>query len=32
VVCLVLILAQWRSFRWTKTVLLKYDDAGRHTG
>jgi hypothetical protein len=23
-VCLVLILAQWRSFRWTKTVLLKY--------
>jgi hypothetical protein len=31
VVCLVLILAQWRSFRWTKTVLLKYDDAGRHT-
>jgi len=30
-VMLVLILAQWRSFRWTKTVLLKYDDAGRHT-
>ena len=30
-VTLVLIIAQWRSFRWTKTVLLKYDDAGRHT-
>jgi hypothetical protein len=32
VVCLVLIIAQWRSFRWTQTVLLKYNDAGRHTG
>jgi len=30
IVLLVLVLAQWRSFRWTKTVLLKYDDTGRH--
>ncbi len=30
-VCLVLIIAQWRSFRWIKTVVLKYEDAGRHT-
>lgn len=29
-VFLVLVLAQWRSFRWTKTVLLKYNDSGRH--
>ncbi len=29
-VCLVLLQAQWRSLRWTKTVLLKYEDAGRH--
>jgi len=31
-VCLVLTIAQWRSFRWTKTVLLKYEDTGRHIG
>ena len=31
VVCLVLILAHWRSYRWIKAVLLKQDDA-RHIG
>jgi hypothetical protein len=30
VVCLVLIIAQWRSFRWTRTVLLKCEDTGRN--
>jgi len=32
VVCLVLIIAQWRSFRWTKTVLLSLEDTARHIG
>lgn len=32
VVCLVLIMAHWRSYRWAKAVLIKHDDAGRHIG